>query len=83
MERCLKKLILDADLTVLGELRHARGNTLLANRGDGSFTDVTDDSGATIAGWAWGATALDFNNDGLPDLYSPNGFLTNEKSEDL
>ena len=64
-------------------LRHARGNTLLANRGDGSFTDVTDDSGATIAGWAWGATALDFNNDGLPDLYSPNGFLTNEKSEDL
>lgn len=64
-------------------LRHARGNTLLRNEGDGSFADITDESGATIAGWAWGAKALDFNNDGLADLYSPNGFISGTKKDDL
>jgi len=63
--------------------RHARGNTLLANRGDGTFEDVTERSGVAVGGWGWGACFVDLNNDGFEDLYSPDGFLTNEKPQDL
>jgi len=64
-------------------LRHARGNTLLLNDGTGHFEDVTEQCGAMLAGWAWGAVAFDANNDGLLDLYSPNGFLTGSDPDDL
>ena len=64
-------------------MRHARGNSLLLNRGDGTFEDATDASGASVAGWGWGSMTIDLNNDGLPDLYAPNGFITSENSEDL
>ncbi|MGB0951632.1 MAG: FG-GAP repeat domain-containing protein [Planctomycetota bacterium] len=64
-------------------VRHARGNTLLLNHGDGNFTDATETSGIAIGGWAWGAQFVDINNDGLEDIYSPNGFLTNTNSDDL
>jgi hypothetical protein len=63
--------------------RHARGNTLLANRGDGTFEDVTDKAGVAVGGWGWGARFVDFNNDGLEDLFSPDGFLTNPEPADL
>jgi len=63
--------------------RHARGNTLLANRGDGTFEDVTDSAGVAVGGWGWGACFVDFNNDGLADLFSPDGFLTNRRADDL
>lgn len=64
-------------------IRHARGNTLLLNNGDGTYEDATDDSGVAIGGWAWGAQFVDINNDGFDDVYSPNGFLTNKGEEDL
>lgn len=64
-------------------VRHARGNTLLRNNGDGTFTDSTESSGVAIGGWAWGAQFIDINNDGFDDIYSPNGFLTNKGEEDL
>jgi len=63
--------------------RHARGNTLLANRGDGTFEAVTERAGVAVGGWGWGARFVDLNNDGLEDLWSPDGFLTNEKPDDL
>jgi len=63
--------------------RHARGNSLLANRGDGTFEDVTMAAGVSVGGWAWGAKFVDFNNDGYEDVYSPNGFVTNPDEDDL
>ena len=33
-------------------------------------------------GWAWGAMMLDINNNGLLDIYSPNGFITGKKPDD-
>jgi len=64
-------------------LRHARGNTMLRNTGAGRFEDPTDSAGVAVGGWAWGAKEIDFNNDGYADLYSPNGFVTNELKDDL
>lgn len=65
--------------------RHAHGNTLFRNRGDGSFADVTPASplGVAMGRWAWGGLFVDLNNDGWQDLLSPNGFLTEQKSDDL
>lgn len=63
--------------------RHSLGNTLLANAGDGTFRDVSDSAGVRVGRWAWGARFADLNNDGLEDLVVPNGFLTNERKDDL
>ncbi len=63
--------------------RHARGNTLFRNLGDGRFADVSEAAGVTMGRWAWGALFLDLQNDGLPDLVVPNGFVTGEDPNDL
>ena len=63
--------------------RHARGNSLFSNNGNGTFTDVSIDSGITLGRWAWGARFADFNNDGWEDLYVANGFITTEDTGDL
>ncbi|MCC6544791.1 MAG: VCBS repeat-containing protein [Nitrospirae bacterium] len=44
-------------------------NTLYRNNGDGSFTDVTEDSGTGHIGNNSGVIWGDFDNDGLLDLY--------------
>lgn len=64
-------------------VRHARGNTLLRNRGGGSFEDVSEAFGVTRGGWAWGAKFVDLDNDGYDDLYVPNGFITFDRREDV
>jgi enediyne biosynthesis protein E4 len=50
----------------------APGNRLYRNRGDGTFEDVTADSGADVAGYGMGVAAGDFDNDGNVDLYVTN-----------
>jgi len=64
-------------------IRHARGNSLLLGGDDDNFIDATDSSRIAVGGWAWSAKFVDFNNDGFDDIYSPNGFITNENSKDL
>jgi len=64
-------------------VRHARGNTLFLNDGKGGFEDATLASGSMNSGWAWGAMLVDLNNNGLLDIYSPNGFITGKDSKDL
>lgn len=63
--------------------RHARGNTLFENMGDGRFRDVSLEAGVTMGRWAWGSKFVDINNDGWQDIVVANGFLTNEDTEDL
>lgn len=63
--------------------RHARGNSLFRNQGDGTFSDVSDQARVTMGRWAWGAIFADLNNDGRPDLVVPNGYLTNDQTDDL
>lgn len=66
-----------------GFQRHARGNTLFENRGDGTFTDQAIASGTTMGRWAWGSMWVDFNNDGWRDVYVTNGFVTADDNNDL
>lgn len=63
--------------------RHARGNSLFRNRGDGTFEDLSERAGVTMGRWAWGALFVEFDNDGWRDLFVPNGFVTGEDPEDL
>jgi len=47
-------------------------NALYRNRGDGTFEDVTKQSGVGDRGWGSGVCVADYNNDGAPDLYVTN-----------
>ena len=61
--------------------RHARGNSLFRNRGDGTFEDVTLRAGAELGRWAWSSDALDYNRDGFEDVYIVNGMFTRAPGE--
>jgi hypothetical protein len=63
--------------------RHARGNSLFENRGDGTFRDVSVEAAVTLGRWAWGSLFCDINNDGWEDLYVANGFFTTPDPGDL
>ncbi len=76
---------LDAYLVQSGGLRVAAaerpGNRLFLNRGDGSFRDATEGSGADDRGFGMGVAAGDYDGDGRTDLYvtnlGPNVLLRN------
>ena len=58
--------------------RHARGNALFRNRGDGTFADVTLETRTEMGRWAWSSDAFDFDLDGREDLYVVNGMFTRD-----
>ena len=53
------------------------GNRFYENQGDGTFVDVTDETGTRHGFWGWGACFADFNNDGNLDIFHVNGMLEN------
>ncbi len=57
---------------------HPRPSWLLHNNGDGTFRDVSKETGiANSLGKAWGAVAADFDNDGRMDLFVSNDTVGN------
>ncbi|MCA9172416.1 MAG: VCBS repeat-containing protein, partial [Planctomycetales bacterium] len=71
----------DADTRELYQ-RHARGNTLFRNRGDGTFEDISETAQVTLGRWSWGANFVDINNDGWEDLLVGNGMVTSKDDPD-
>ena len=63
--------------------RHAGGNSLYHNGGDGQFQNVADTAGAAMGRWSWSSGAWDFDHDGYPDLYISNGYVSGADSGDV
>ena len=63
--------------------KHAMGNSLFRNNGDGSFQDRGAPAGVEMGRWAWSSDAWDFDHDGFPDLYVTNGMVSGPSREDL
>ena len=63
--------------------RVIRGNSLLLNNGDGTFADVTEKSRVNPHGWYWSSAIFDFDNDGIQDIYTVNGWVTGREKKDL
>ena len=56
----------------------ASNDKLFRNNGDLTFTDITKEAGILIEGFGLGVTVSDFNDDGWPDIYVSNDFITND-----
>lgn len=63
--------------------RHAGGNSLYRNLGNGEFRNVSGESGVEMGRWAWCSDAWDFDHDGYPDLYIANGYVSGSDRRDL
>ena len=63
--------------------RMAEGNSLLLNVAPGQYEEGAIDAGVEHGGWAWGAIFHDWNLDGLPDVYVPNGFISGQRETDV
>jgi tetratricopeptide (TPR) repeat protein/peroxiredoxin len=63
--------------------KHAMGNSLFRNNGEGAFQDRGASSGVDMGRWSWSSDAWDFDHDGFPDLYIANGMVSGTSGEDL
>ncbi|MEZ5400191.1 MAG: CRTAC1 family protein [Bryobacteraceae bacterium] len=61
----------------------ASGNTMMRNRGDGTFEDTTVKTNANPPGWFWGTVLSDFDNDGWQDIYAANGWVYNDRDTEI
>lgn len=51
---------------------------LYRNNGNGTFTNVTIEAGILIEGYGLGLAVADFNEDGWPDIYVGNDYVSND-----
>jgi tetratricopeptide (TPR) repeat protein len=63
--------------------KHAMGNSLFRNSGDGAFQDRSASAQVGMGRWSWSSDAWDFDHDGFPDLYIANGMLSGPLRDDL
>ncbi len=63
--------------------RHASGNALYRNLGNGKFENVSSHAGVEMGRWAWCSDAWDFDHDGYDDLYIANGYISGADVRDL
>lgn len=71
----------DSDLALRDAYRrHAKGNSLYRNRGDGTFEETESREGVEMGRWAWCSDGVDFDNDGCPEIFITTGMFTNSPS---
>ena len=63
--------------------RHSRGNSLYRNRGDGTFESREHAEHVEMGRWGWAADGIDFDNDGVPEIFVTCGMLTNSSEKDV
>ena len=73
--------LLGANWRALGKMV-GEGNSLFANNGDGTFRELRD-SHTQRAGWGWGVSFFDVDNDADLDIFAANGWITGKTNDDL
>ena len=63
--------------------KHAGGNSLFRNQGNGHFADQSAAAGVQMGRWSWSSDAWDFDHDGYPDIYIANGMISLKCSASL
>jgi Flp pilus assembly protein TadD/peroxiredoxin len=63
--------------------RHAQGNSLYRNKGNGQFENISQQAGVAMGRWSWSSDFWDFDHDGYPDLYVANGYISAPERTDL
>lgn len=63
--------------------RHARGNALYRNEGNGIFRNVGHSAAVEMGRWSWSSDFWDWDHDGYGDLYVSNGYLTGPEDDEL
>jgi tetratricopeptide (TPR) repeat protein len=63
--------------------RHARGNALYRNQGDGKFLNAGESAAVEMGRWSWSSDFWDWDHDGYSDLYVSNGYLTGPEDDEL
>ncbi len=63
--------------------RHMTGNSLYRNQGNRPFQNVAMKAGVEMGRWSWSTDAWDFDNDGYPDLYVANGYISGAEQRDV
>jgi hypothetical protein len=58
-------------------------NSLLINRGDGTFAEIANAAGVAASGWSWGTLFVDVDLDGWQDLLIANGHLWDVMDADV
>lgn len=58
--------------------RHAKGNSLYRNRGDGTFDETGPAERVEMGRWAWSSGGFDFDHDGTPEILVATGMVSNE-----
>ncbi|HTG45401.1 MAG TPA: CRTAC1 family protein, partial [Verrucomicrobiae bacterium] len=70
----------EQDRTMRSRMTH--GNRLYVGRAAGGFDENRLSASIARSGWAWGCSALDFDNDGFLDVYLGNGLESNVSVRD-
>ena len=63
--------------------RHAAGNSLYRNQGDGKFQNIAAHAGVDMGRWAWCSDSWDFDQDGRADLYVANGYISGASNDSV
>jgi tetratricopeptide (TPR) repeat protein len=61
---------------------HTKGNSLYRNRGDGTFEYTGASEGVEMGRWAWSADGVDFDLDGVPEIFVTTGMISHAPEKD-
>lgn len=62
---------------------HTGGNSLYRLRADGKYANVAAAERAQMGRWAWSCDGIDWDLDGVPEIFITCGMLTGDKEPDL
>ncbi|MEK7675294.1 MAG: VCBS repeat-containing protein [Verrucomicrobiota bacterium] len=80
-QRNIMRPDLVASTEITGRPQYPR-NTLLWNRGDGTYAEIAHYAGIEGSEWSWNPVLFDVDLDGYEDLLVPNGFVRDNNHAD-